>query len=47
MQLSLPLPASGERAQPKGRTMLIKANGIRFNYEIEGPVDAPWLVFDD
>jgi 3-oxoadipate enol-lactonase len=27
--------------------MRIKANGITFNYEIEGPEDAPWLVFSN
>jgi len=27
--------------------MRIKANGITFNYEIEGPGDAPWLVFSN
>ena len=25
--------------------MQIKANGITFNYRIEGPEGAPWLVF--
>jgi 3-oxoadipate enol-lactonase len=27
--------------------MQIKANGIMFNYEIEGPMGAPWLVFSN
>jgi 3-oxoadipate enol-lactonase len=27
--------------------MKIKANGITFNYEIEGPEGAPWLVFSN
>jgi 3-oxoadipate enol-lactonase len=27
--------------------MRIKANGITFNCEIEGPADAPWLVFSN
>src|SRR5215470_9926873 len=27
--------------------MRTKANGITFNYEIEGPVDAPWLAFSN
>jgi 3-oxoadipate enol-lactonase len=27
--------------------MRIKANGITFNYAIEGPADAPWLVFSN
>ncbi len=27
--------------------MHIKANGITFNYEIEGPEGAPWLVFSN
>jgi 3-oxoadipate enol-lactonase len=27
--------------------MRIKANGITFNYEIEGPAGAPWLVFSN
>jgi 3-oxoadipate enol-lactonase len=27
--------------------MRIKANGITFNYEIEGPEGAPWLVFSN
>jgi 3-oxoadipate enol-lactonase len=27
--------------------MRIKANGITFNYEIEGPQGAPWLVFSN
>jgi len=25
----------------------VKANGITFNYEIEGPADAPWLVLSN
>jgi len=25
----------------------VKANGITFNYQIEGPPDAPWLVFSN
>ena len=33
----------------KGFTLLmqIKANGITFNYRIEGPEGAPWLVFSN
>jgi len=27
--------------------MQVKANGITFNYETEGPADAPWLVFSN
>src|SRR5260370_7495339 len=27
--------------------MRIKANGITFNCQIEGPADAPWLVFSN
>jgi len=27
--------------------MRTKANGITFNYEIEGPADRPWLVFSN
>jgi 3-oxoadipate enol-lactonase len=27
--------------------MRTKANGISFNYEIEGPADGPWLVFSN
>jgi len=27
--------------------MQIKANGITFNYEVEGPKDAPWVVFSN
>ena len=27
--------------------MRIKANGITFNYEIEGPEGAPWITFSN
>ncbi|MBO0753118.1 MAG: alpha/beta fold hydrolase [Bradyrhizobiaceae bacterium] len=27
--------------------MQVKANGIRFSYEIDGPAGAPWLVFSN
>ena len=27
--------------------MRIKANGITFNYEVEGPEGAPWVVFSN
>src|SRR5258707_5888961 len=30
-----------------GWTMRIKANDITFNYEIDGPANAPWLVFSN
>src|SRR5260370_6879734 len=51
-------PSTGLRQQRKGRRLLIeptqrgrimriKANDITFNYEIEGPADAPWLVFSN
>ena len=27
--------------------MRIKANGITFNYEVDGPEGAPWLMFSN
>jgi 3-oxoadipate enol-lactonase len=36
-----------EATQKEGRIVRIEANGIAFNCEIEGPPDAPWLVFSN
>jgi 3-oxoadipate enol-lactonase len=42
-------PARHDLTAPTGdnRAMRIKANGITFNYEINGPEGAPWLVFSN
>src|SRR5215468_8948438 len=38
---------AGHSRRAKDVTMRIKANAITFNYDIEGPAGAPWLVFSN